>query len=101
MRVLSRDRLLGELAAMRPEFERDGVSHVALFGSRARQDNRTDSDIDLMLDLVPDDHLSLLDIIGIGHRVEDRFGVPAQLVLRRSASPEFLSRIKADQVVIF
>jgi predicted nucleotidyltransferase len=40
------------------ENERDlrerGVTHAALFGSRARGDNRPDSDIDIMIDIAPD-----------------------------------------------
>jgi predicted nucleotidyltransferase len=30
-----------------------GVSHVALFGSRARGDNRPDNDIDIMIEVDP------------------------------------------------
>jgi hypothetical protein len=31
-----------------------GVIHAALFGSRARGDNRRDSDIDIMIEIAPD-----------------------------------------------
>jgi predicted nucleotidyltransferase len=101
MRNLAREQLLKELLELKPQFERDGVTHLVLFGSRARGDHRVDSDIDLMIDVDPTRQLSLLDVIGIGHVVEDRFGVPAQMVLRRSAPEKFLANTAADQVVIF
>lgn len=51
MRDLAREDLLAELLALKPEFERQGVTGMALFGSRARRDNRPDSDVDLIVDL--------------------------------------------------
>ncbi|MBJ3784344.1 nucleotidyltransferase family protein [Devosia sediminis] len=101
MRDLAREQLLKELLELKPRFERDGVTHLALFGSRARGDNRADSDIDLMIEVDPDRKLSLLDIIGIGHLVEDHIGLSAQIVLRRSAPPKFLANTSADQIVVF
>ena len=101
MRDLSREQLLAELRALKPQFEREGVAHMSLFGSRARGDNRQDSDIDLIMDLSPDESLSLLDIIGIGHRVEDRVGLPTHIVLRRSAPKRFLIRTAPDEVSVF
>lgn len=101
MRDLAREQLLKELLELKPQFERDGVTHLALFGSRARGDNRADSDIDLMVDLDPGRSLSLLDIVGIGHIVEDRLGLTAQIVLRRSAPAKFLANASTDQIVVF
>ena len=43
------DRLRQNEAALRAR----GVSHAALFGSRARGDNRPDSDTDIMIELDP------------------------------------------------
>jgi predicted nucleotidyltransferase len=45
-RDISREVLIAELRALRPAFEREGVAHMALFGSRARGDNRPDSDVE-------------------------------------------------------
>lgn len=101
MRDLKREELVDELRSLRARFERDGIAHLDLFGSRARGDNRPDSDIDLLADLVPEEKLSLLDIIGIQHLIEDQIGVPAQIVLRRSAPERFLQRAEADLVQVF
>lgn len=101
MRDLKREDLVNELRSLRPRFERDGIAHLDLFGSRARGDNRPDSDIDLLADLTPDEKLSLLDIIGIQHLIEDQIGLPAQIVLRRSAPQRFLERTATDLIPVF
>ena len=43
-------RLRENEAALRAQ----GVRHVALFGSRARGDDRPDSDIDILVEIAPD-----------------------------------------------
>lgn len=101
MRDIGREELIETLLSLQPQLEKDGVKHVALFGSRARGDHRLDSDIDLLVDLAQNEDLSLLDIIGIGHLVEDLTGLPAQIVLRRSAPERFLAAVAVDQVPVF
>ena len=36
-----------------------GIAHLAIFGSYARSEAHKDSDLDLLLDLHPDDHMTL------------------------------------------
>ena len=98
---LDRETLVRTLRALRPEFERMGVTHVALFGSRARRDNRPDSDIDLLIDVADDLDFSLLDLIGVGHQIEDRLHLPANLFMRRSLDPTFAQTTRRDQVQVF
>jgi len=42
-----------------------GVLHAALFGLRARGDNRPDSDIDIMVDLDPAIVVTIFDYAGV------------------------------------
>jgi predicted nucleotidyltransferase len=103
MRHLDREQLIAELQRLRPKFEGRGVSHVALFGSRARRDNRLDSDIDLVLDLdaAADDKFSLLDLAGIYGLIEDELGLESSLLMRRSLNDDFKSAVQRDEVVVF
>jgi predicted nucleotidyltransferase len=101
MRDLTREQLLAELLALKPELERKGVLHVALVGSRARRDNRADSDIDLIVDIDETRDLSLLDIISASHIVEDRLGIPTTMITRRSLGPGFEKTTSRDQVILF
>ena len=71
MRDIAREELLAELLALKPKLEQQGVTHVALFGSRARRDNRPDSDIDLVIELDASRRISLLDLVGVSHVIEN------------------------------
>ena len=68
---LSREELIAELRVLRPAFERQAVTHMALGGSRARQDNRPDSDVDLLIDVDPGRKFSLVEIARIMHAPKD------------------------------
>ncbi|MEO5805636.1 nucleotidyltransferase domain-containing protein [Devosia sp.] len=98
---LGRNELLIELRALKPDLEKQGITRVSLFGSRARADNRPDSDIDLIIEVEPDQKFSLLDIVGVGQSIEDRLGLPANIFMRRSLTPDFLSSMRSDLVTVF
>ena len=101
-RDISRDRLVAELKALRPAFEREGVTHMVLIGSRARQDNRPDSDIDLAIEVSDEARrFSLLDLVGVKHIVEDETGLPADISMFRSLGPDFRRQVERDRVDIF
>ena len=81
MRDLEREELLAKLRALRPKFEREGVAHLSLFGSRARGDNRPDSDVDLIVDVQEGRKFSMLDAIGVCHIVEDSLGFETSVIV--------------------
>ena len=75
--------------------------NLALFGSRARGDAYSESDLDLLIDIEPETPFSLLTLSGVALAIEDATGLPTQVVLRRSAPPAFLQRISDDLVQDF
>lgn len=100
-RNISREDLVAALRALRHVFERQGVTSMALFGSRARRDNRPDSDVDLVINVDENRKFSLIDLIGVEHLIEDTIGIPANIQMRRSLSAEFVGEIDRDGVSIF
>src|SRR4029079_2078675 len=98
---MPREELIAALRSLRPVFERDGVTRMALFGSRARRDNRPHSDAELAIEVDESRKFSLLDLIGVEHAIEDSIGIQANIVMRRSLRPEFLSELRRDGVDIF
>lgn len=102
MRDISREQLLAQLRALRPALEDRGVAHMSMFGSRARGDNRPDSDVDLLVDIKHGRKFSLLDAIGVGHVVEDSLGVETNVVvLDRFAPTDFVRNLERDRVAVF
>lgn len=101
MPELARDELLIRLRALRPKLERDGVKHMALFGSRARTDHRADSDVDLMIEVDDSKPFSLVDLVGVGHVVEDDLGLQANIFMKRSLDVAFLNETRPDLVQVF
>lgn len=101
MRDIAREKLLAEIRALRPDLEREGVTRVALVGSRARRDNQPDSDVDLLIDVAEGRKFSLIDLVGIAHRVEHRVGLPTDIFMRRSLDPDFLASVGKEQVSVF
>lgn len=101
MREIDREQLVAELRALRPALERDGVTSMSLFGSRARGDHRPDSDVDLVIEVDQDRRFSLLDLVGVGHQVEDRTGLQANIFMQRSLDDSFLASMRRDQVKLF
>ena len=100
-RGITRDQLLAELRALRPVFEREGVAHMALFGSRARGDHRPGSDVDLLVDIVPARKFSMLDLIGIGHVIEDNVGLHGDVLVRSSFGAALADEARQEAVVVF
>lgn len=103
MRNLTREQLLAELRALQPQFEREGVAHMTLFGSRARGDHRPDSDVDLVIDVEPARQISLLDIAHLYGIIEDATGLESSILTRGGLrdAPEFAMRIAPDEMRVF
>lgn len=97
---IKRDQLVARLRALRPAFEKEGVTSMALIGSRARGDNRPDSDIDLMIEVDPCRKFSILDLIGVKHIIEDSLGLSADVIMRRSL-PDFRASAERDAVDVY
>jgi len=98
---MTRDEILKRIREHEGAIRAEGVRHLAIYGSRARGDERPDSDLDVIIDLVANDRFSLLNLSGVALIIEDALGIPTQIVLRRSITPRFRERIKPDEFPIF
>ena len=97
----TREEVLTGLRALRPALLRSGVTGMSLFGSRARVDNSPASDIDVVIEVAEDRKFSLLDLVGVAHVIEDRFGLPASVFMRRSLNGDFVVVLRDDEIRVF
>jgi predicted nucleotidyltransferase len=92
--VALREELQHQRDALHQIAARYGVSSLRLFGSVARGEERPDSDIDLLIDLVDDRGFG--DYLALAEELEFVLHRKADLVLARSLSPHFRPYIEAD-----
>ena len=64
-----------------------GVRHAALFGSRARGDNRPDSDMDIMIEIDPDAPVGVYEYVRIKEYIASLFNGRIDVVDREGLKP--------------
>ena len=85
---------------MKPSFAR-GVAHAALFGSRARGDNRPDSDIDIMIEIAPGAVNDMYAYAGLKLYIAGLFEAPVDVIDREGLKPYVRPAAIADALCAF
>jgi uncharacterized protein len=98
---MTRDEIIATIRKNAEAIRAEGVTKLAIFGSRVRGDNRPDSDLDVLVEVAPDASFSILNLIGVEHIIGDATGLPAQATMRRSLPPRFAERIADDILEVF
>jgi uncharacterized protein len=83
------------------ELRARGVMHAALFGSVARGEARRDSDIDVMIEVDPDAHMTVFDYVDLKDYIETLFDRPVDVVNRYALKPYIGSAATADAIYAF
>jgi uncharacterized protein len=78
-----------------------GVSHAALFGSLARGDNRSDSDIDIMVEFDPAARITVFDYGEIKEYIAGLFDQPVDVVNREGVKSYIRPAALADAIYAF
>ena len=78
-----------------------GVTSVALFGSVARREAGPSSDVDILIDVDPDVHFSLIDLFDIKALLESRLQRPVDVVTRGGLNPRLGKRVLKDAETVF
>jgi predicted nucleotidyltransferase len=64
-----------------------GIRHAGIFGSVARGENRPDSDLDIIIDIEPDAHVTVFDYVGLKEYIAGLFDGPVDVVSRDGLKP--------------
>lgn len=75
---------------------RYGASDVRVFGSAARHERREESDLDLLVRM--EEGRSLFDLIALSQELEDKLGVPVDVLSEGGLSPYLRDRILSEAV---
>ena len=98
---MDRITLIAKLRTYDRRFRESGASAVYVYGSRARDDFRPDSDVDLLVDYDPTADWSLLDTARLRAELAELFGRPVDLVRERNVTnPYRLASIRRDRRVL-
>ena len=90
-----------QIAALEPVLRGRGVTSVALFGSVARREAGPSSDVDILIDVDPDVHFSLIDLFDIKALLESRLQRPVDVVTRGGLNPRLEKRVIEDAETVF
>ncbi len=81
-----------------PVLKRYGARRAAVFGSMARGEDTSESDVDLLVEL--DDSVGLLEFIGLKQELEQTLGRTVDLVEFDVLKPLLRARVLQEQVPI-
>ena len=95
------DAVRRQIAMVEPELRRRGVRHLAVFGSVARGEDRSDSDLDLAVEIEANRAFSLIRLEDARLLLQDAVGRPVDLGEIDSFRPEVRVAFERDRIPIF
>jgi uncharacterized protein len=98
---MNRQEVLDRLRENERALRARGVTHAALFGSIARDEQRPDSDIDIMVDLDPAIIVTMFDYAGLKDHIAGLFEGRVDVVDREALKPRVRPKATADAIYAF
>jgi predicted nucleotidyltransferase len=76
-----------------------GATKVAIFGSYAREEERPESDIDVIVEF--SEKKSLLELVKIERELSETLGIKVDLLTEKSISPYLIDTVRQQMEVIY
>src|SRR5258708_28706229 len=98
---MNRSEAIETLRRSEPDLRARGVRRAAVFGSAAHGDSRPGSDIDIMVEIDPEAHLTVFDYAGLKDYIASLFDGPVDLANRDGLQPYVCPAATADAIYAF
>ena len=98
---MNREEILHRLRENEAALRKRGVAHAALFGSRARGDQRPESDTDIMIEFDPTARITVFDYAGLKDYIAALFDGRVDVVNRDGLKPYVKPAATTDAIYAF
>lgn len=98
---MDRDDILRTLKTHEFELRKKGIAHVSLFGSCARQEQRLDSDIDILIELSPKTRIDLFAYAELKDHITGLFDRSVDVVDRSALKKRLKGAVEKDSLRVF
>jgi len=98
---MNRDQIITRLRENEAALRQRRVAHAALFGSRARGDQRDESDTDIMIEFDPAARITVFDYAGLKDYIANLFEGRVDVVNREGLKPYLKPAATADAIYAF
>jgi predicted nucleotidyltransferase len=95
-----REALVARLRAHADEIRERGIVSLSIFGSRARGEERPDSDLDVLIAYDSQRPFTLYDLVRTERFLEDLTGLEVQVSTRDGFPPQQLGRVLKEAVSV-
>jgi uncharacterized protein len=96
-----REEILATLARLEKPLRERGLKSLAVFGSVIRGEARTDSDVDVLVDVEPDVRFSLIDLVALKDFLEDRLNREVDVVTKSGLDAGIRDRVLREAESVF
>lgn len=98
---MDKEQILSILRQNEAELRKHGILHAALFGSVARGEQHADSDVDILIELMPDERRTFFGYVGITLEVEKLFPISVDVVDKYHLKPRISASVEKDALYAF
>jgi uncharacterized protein len=98
---MNNSEVLETLRRSESDLRARGVRRAAVFGSVARGDSHPKSDIDVIVEIDPEAHLTVFDYAGLKDYIASLFDGPVDVVNRDALKPYVRPSAAADAIYAF
>ena len=81
--------------------QRYGVTVIGVFGSYVRNEQRTDSDIDILVELEDPPRIDLLDLVNLEYYLSDLLGIKVDVAIKSSLRKRIGKRILSEVIPVW